>query len=122
MADHNKETLIPAALWLANILSVAGLSIAGWVLVTVSDLNAEMSVIQMQVMSNMDAGFNHHNNTDLHMPTDKKFDLFVSRSEYAATQSARVIELADLKLEIRRGNDMLSEMLERLARMEGSKK
>ena len=121
MTDSNKETLVPAALWLANILSVAGLSIAGWVLMTVSDLNAEVSAIQVQMISNMDADFSHHNNTDLHMPTDKKFELFVSRAEYAATQSARVIELADLKTEIRRGNDMLGEMLERLARMEGQR-
>lgn len=120
MTNEKKLDMMPAAIWMANILSVVGLSIAGWVLITVSDLNAEVRTFDSRLSANEQSDIQHHSNQDLHMPMDRKFAMFVSRSEYEATQVARSTELADLKAEVRRGNAMLSEMLERLSRMEGT--
>lgn len=111
--------MMPAAIWLANTLSIVGISIAGWVLVTVSDLNARVTSFDAQLEANATADEAHHTSTDLHMPADRKFELFVSRGEYQAAQIARSSEMADLKAEVRRGNQMLSELLERISRMEG---
>jgi len=119
MTNEKKLDMMPAAIWLANTLSIVGISIAGWVLITVSDLNAKVTSFEAQLDANAVSDDSHHNNTDLHMPSDRKFELFVSRGEYLANQAARSSELTDLKVEIRRGNDMLTELLERISRMEG---
>ena len=121
MTNEKKLDMMPAALWLANTLSIVGISIAGWVLITVSDLNAKVTSFEAQLEANTAADKFHHGNLDLHMPADRKFELFVSRGEYLSNQVARSNELMDLKVEIRRGNEMLTELLERISRMEGKR-
>lgn len=103
MTDLQKSNLMPAALWLANILSVIGISIAGWVLVTVSDLNAQVDVVQSRVETNT-----------------KAVQMSVGRIEYEASQVSRMTESADLKMQIRETNSLLREVLERLSRIEGA--
>lgn len=120
MTKIESSTLFPAALWLANILSMIGISIAGWVLITVNGLNAQVSSLQASVSANTFADEQHHNDKDLHMPTDRKYELFVSRGEYEAMQSSRMSEFADLKVQVRENNALLRQVLERLSRMEGA--
>ena len=121
MTNQKKLDMMPAAIWLANTLSIVGIGIAGWVLVTVSALNAEVDSLNVISKSNKDSIVRHSISTDLHMPADRKFELFVTRGEYEAAQVSRSNEMADIKLEVRRGNAMLSELLERISRMEGQR-
>ena len=85
------------AVALCNLMAVVSLAVAGWVLRSINEVAVRQSAMEARHTANERAANDHHKDATLHMPTEMKYDKFVSRVEWVNQTAARNTEIGDIK-------------------------
>ena len=77
-------------------------------------LGIQWGTLRAELTENIKSDNDHHRDASLHVPLDKKFETFVSRSEWAAIVREREKDYDDLKEDVSQLNTKLDRVMEML--------